>query len=150
MEEFYQKSRIIIAPYLKKKEIHWNDIIFKEFFSNKENFNFQFCLTHGDFDTSNILADPINFRLTGIIDFEETSIFDPATDLIFFKEGDDFLQSILQTYSNVSNDLNRLNRMRFLAARTFICYLKFGIENSRPAMIKEGLRMLQQNMLSFS
>ena len=43
-------------------------------------------LIHGDFDTSNFLISQKNKELTGIIDFEECQIGDPAADLLFFQE----------------------------------------------------------------
>ncbi|MHA1972574.1 MAG: phosphotransferase family protein [Candidatus Hodarchaeales archaeon] len=147
--DYYYQSRAIVSSILNPEELQWIDTIFDDFLSNKDNFKFSFCLTHRDFDCSNILVDPKQLTLTGIIDFEETSIFDPAIDLLFFEQGEEFLQNILDNYSTKLQDGHLLSRMKFLSARTFLCYLEFGINNSRPAMIQEGLRMLKVKMKLF-
>ncbi|GAH43787.1 unnamed protein product, partial [marine sediment metagenome] len=38
------------------------------------------------------LVDPKTFKITGIVDFEESRIYDPAVDFLFYDEGDVFLR----------------------------------------------------------
>lgn len=56
-------------------------------------------VVHRDFDTSNIIVDPRNYDVMGVIDFEEVSVWDPAADLLFFGEGESFIEDLLTSYS---------------------------------------------------
>ncbi len=87
-------------------------------------------------------------EITGIIDFEECSIYDPAYDLLFFDEGPEFLDTLLLKYDH-SDDPSLYARMKFLYCRTCIEYLEFGIEHDRLGMIEAGKKMLKKNMAKF-
>jgi aminoglycoside 2''-phosphotransferase len=95
-----ERLRKVVFPLLKSFEKKWLERVFDEFLTNEKNFHFSPNLIHGDFDTSNILVNPdIDFpEITGIIGFEECSIYDPAYDLQFFDEGPDFLNTLLLNY----------------------------------------------------
>ncbi|MBN1329461.1 MAG: aminoglycoside phosphotransferase family protein [Candidatus Heimdallarchaeota archaeon] len=127
---------------------NWLKKIFNDYLANEENFNFEARLTHGDFDTSNILVDPKTLELTGIIDFETCRIYDPAYDLLFYDEGTKFHNAILSTYlQDTGKSLE--DRMRFFYCRTCIEYLQWGLEHNRPTLVEEGFRMLAKNMKKF-
>ncbi|MFW9822915.1 MAG: hypothetical protein ACFFE4_08280, partial [Candidatus Thorarchaeota archaeon] len=87
-------------------------------------------------------------EITGIIDFEECSIYDPAYDLLFFDEGPEFLKTLLLNYE-FSEDPSLHSRMKFLYCRTCMEYLEFGIDHDRIGMIKAGKAMLKKNMEKF-
>lgn len=145
-----ERLRSAVFSEIKSSEQKWLESVFEDFLSVEENFNFSPNLIHGDFDTSNILvnSDSSVPEITGIIDFEECSIYDPAYDLQFFDEGSEFLDSLLLNYE-YSDDPSLLSRMRFLHFRTCIEYLEFGIDHYRVRMIKTGKRMLKKNMKKF-
>ena len=145
-----ERLRNVVFSVIKSFEQKWLERVFDDFLSNEKNFNFSPNLIHGDFDTSNILVNPDTNvpEITGIIDFEECSIYDPAYDLQFFDEGPEFLNTLLLKYK-YSNDPSLLSRMKFLYCRTCIEYLEFGIDNNRVGMIKAGKRILKKNMKKF-
>ncbi|MHA2006911.1 MAG: phosphotransferase family protein [Promethearchaeota archaeon] len=145
-----ERLRKVVFPEIKPFEQNWLETIFDEFLSNEINFNFTPNLIHGDFDTSNILVNPdTNMpEITGIIDFEECSIYDPAYDLQFFDEGPEFLNTLLLKYE-YSADPSLHSRIKFLYCRQCIEYLEFGIDHNRKGMIKAGKRMLKKNMNKF-
>ncbi|MHA2391828.1 MAG: phosphotransferase family protein [Promethearchaeota archaeon] len=145
-----EKLRKVVFSKIKFFEQKWIERIFDEFISNEKNFHFSPNLIHGDFDTSNILVNPDTSipEITGIIDFEECSIYDPAYDLLFFDEGKEFLNTILLKYEH-SDDPSLHSRMKFLYCRTCIEYLEFGIDHNRAGMIKTGKLMLRKNMKKF-
>ncbi len=137
-----------IFPKLNSEQKKWLVNVFSEFLKDDRNFKFNPCVIHGDFDTSNILVDPNSFNITGIIDFEESSIFDPATDFLFYDEGEIFLKDILGKYKGIKEE-SFLNRMKFLFCRTCIPYFQFGLKNNRMDVYSEGMRKLKKNMKNF-
>ncbi len=145
-----ERLKKVVFPKIKTIEKNWLERIFDEFLSNEKNFHFLPKLVHGDFDTSNILVNPdTNIpEITGIIDFEECSIYDPAYDLQFFDEGEEFLNTLLLHYE-YSNDPSLYSRMKFLYCRQCIEYLEFGIDHNRKGMIKVGIQMLKKRMHKF-
>ena len=137
-----------IFPKLTSEQKNWLSNVFSDFLEDNQNFKFTPCVIHGDFDTSNILVDPNSFNITGIIDFEESSIFDPAADFIFYDEGEIFLKHILDNYKGIKEN-NFLNRMKFLYCRTCVPYFHFGLKNNRMDVYSEGMRKLKKNMKIF-
>jgi aminoglycoside 2''-phosphotransferase len=139
-----------IFSEINKFEQTWVERIFDKFLADDRNFRFSPNLIHGDFDTSNILVSlDLNLpEITGIIDFEECSIYDPAYDLQFFDEGEEFLNTLLLNYE-YSNDPSLYSRMKFLYCRQCIEYLEFGIDHNRVGMINAGKQMLKKNMKKF-
>jgi aminoglycoside phosphotransferase (APT) family kinase protein len=58
-----------------------------------------FSLAHGDFWQENLLIDPINGRITGILDWEDAHIGDPASDFAPLRYPDpSFASRIMQDY----------------------------------------------------
>ncbi|NHJ85982.1 MAG: aminoglycoside phosphotransferase family protein [Asgard group archaeon] len=147
-EKRFDKIQKIIYPLLNIDQQDWLDKVFREYLTNKENFDFDARLIHGDFDTSNILIDPETLKLTGVIDFETFHIYDPACDLLFYDEGPIFHNAILSSYcQDTGKSLH--DRMKFFYCRTCIEYLQWGLEHNRTSLVEEGLLMIIKNMKIF-
>ena len=144
----YIEAKFIAYTHLNRARQEWLTNIFDEFLHDKENFTFSPRVTHNDFDTSNILIDPKTTQLQGIIDFEDCKIGDPATDLLFFDEGPEFMKALLDNYA-FANQKSLQSRMKFYYSRTCASYLVWGTTHERPGMVKEGLRKIQKNMEMF-
>ncbi len=66
------------------------------------------CLRHGDFGPGNILYDPTELAVSGVIDLGSAALGDPAADLASFScYGDDFLQAALAQYPAGAGMLER-------------------------------------------
>ena len=76
-EKYYEKIKVSIFDSMSATQKRWITNLFKNFLAEKENFNFKYAIVHGDFDISNILVDPKSFKITGIVDFEDSRIYDP-------------------------------------------------------------------------
>jgi len=133
---------------LNSTQKKWITNLFDTFLKEKENFNFKYTIIHGDFDISNILVNLKTFDITGIVDFEESCIYDSAADFIFYEEGDDFLSEILSNYRRQIDD-NFEKRMRFLFRRSSLGYIEFGTENNIPDMVDAGFQKLKKSMRRF-
>ncbi|MCG3252418.1 MAG: aminoglycoside phosphotransferase family protein [Candidatus Heimdallarchaeota archaeon] len=144
----YEEAKEIAFQYLNQKQKIWLTKIFEDYLTDDENFTFSPRITHCDFDTSNILIEPTINKLTGVIDFEECKIWDPAVDLLFFDEGPEFMKAILDNYT-FSKQKSLLARMKFYYSRTCVPYLVWGTTHNRPGMIDEGMKRIIKNMKMF-
>ncbi|MFX1314611.1 MAG: phosphotransferase family protein [Promethearchaeota archaeon] len=143
--EYFKKTQNLIYPLLSEKQQDWITQLFNKFLNKRDNFNFIPTVIHGDFDISNVLINPKTFEITGIIDFEDSRIYDPATDFLFYDEGEFFLNQILENYQG-KLDPNFKERIQFLYGRNCLPYIEFGLENDLPDMVNAGLEKLKSKM----
>ena len=145
---WFEETKEYAYQYLNGKQKKWLKNIFDEFLSDKNNFRFKPKVSHCDFDTSNILINLNSYQISGLIDFEECNLWDPAVDLLFFNEGEEFMNKLLENYK-FSNQKSLRNRMKFYYSRTCTPYIVWGIQHNRPSMIDEGIRRIMNNMKMF-
>lgn len=139
-EKVKEKVYLIIS---EQSRLFLKDI-FENFFSLFDKNTFIPCVTHQDFDVSNILVDPNSFRVTGIIDFEDMGIGDPAYDLVFIDQKKDFFKSLLINYTHIDATIEQ--RILFYYQRIAIPYFLYGIENNVQEMIDYGHYLLQKRL----
>ncbi|MHA2153195.1 MAG: phosphotransferase family protein, partial [Candidatus Thorarchaeota archaeon] len=142
-EEIFPKVQEVIFPKLSKSEIEWTEVLFNDFLDPDENFEFEPVLIHGDFDTSNILVDLKTHSVTGIIDFEESRVYDPAADFIFLSEGAEFLTSLLGAYTG-KIDSRLGERVKFRLGRQPFIYILWGTEYDLEPMVTYGYSSLKR------
>ncbi|MBN2231063.1 MAG: phosphotransferase [Candidatus Thorarchaeota archaeon] len=141
----FSKIQELIIPEVSKNEREWIEKLFHEFLDIDENFDFKPVLIHGDFDTSNILVNFETMQVTGIIDFEETRVYDPAIDFIFLSEGVEFLTSILDSYSGMI-DPQLGERVIFRNGRQPFFYILWGLEHELTPMVDFGYSFLKETI----
>ena len=141
----YTNVQELVYPQLQQSSIKWIDHLFTDFLENKVNFQFTPRLIHGDFDTSNILVDAKTMKVTSIIDFEETRIYDSAVDFLFFREGMIFLRTLLETYPH-GFDLGFQNRMIFQFGRQPLLYILYGLKHDIESMVTYGYSELKKRI----
>ncbi len=140
--EVFVRVQNAIFSRLSKSEKEWTENLFHEFLDSEKNFGFEPVLIHGDFDTSNILVDPSTYTITGIIDFEESRVHDPAADFIFLSEGVEFLTSLLDAYTGkIDSQLGE--RVLFRLGRQPFIYILWGMEHDLEAMVTYGYATLR-------
>ncbi|MFX1513836.1 MAG: phosphotransferase family protein [Promethearchaeota archaeon] len=144
-QDFFVEVQKTLHPLFTSAQIEWVDQLFTDFLEIDENFHFVPVVTHKDFDISNILVDPDSFEVTGVIDFEETNIYDPAADLLFFDEGQLFQNQVLKNYKGIQ-DSTLKERMKFLSKRSGLIYMKWGVDHQIPRMVDAGFEMLEKGM----
>ncbi len=142
--KFYLEIQDKIFPLLSRLQQKWITQIFTRFLKNSGNFNFIPRVVHCDFDSTNILVDS-SFRVTGIIDFEETKVYDPAVDFLFFREGKQFINQLMTNYEQPI-DTGFKNRMEFHWARIPFTYLLTGFNLKISRMVDAGFIMLEERM----
>ena len=147
-EKEYQEIKSIVWPLINQTQKKWIQNLYTCYMTKIDDFSFEPTVIHGDFDTSNILVDSISCNLSGIIDFEEANIFDPAVDFLFFREGKPFLEEILKSYKGVV-DKDFKERMKFTFSRSCFPYMLYGSHNNIPSLIEAGLELLSDRMEFF-
>ncbi|UCG01910.1 MAG: phosphotransferase [Candidatus Heimdallarchaeota archaeon] len=147
-QDYFQSVQDKVYPLLNSRQKKWVTKIFQAFLEEKKNFEFIPRVIHGDFDTSNVIVDPTSFKVTGIIDFEETGVYDPAGDFIFFDEGEFFLNHLLANYNGIK-DCQLKDRMKFLYCRAGLIYVLTGLDYNIPKMVEYGLYLIRERMKRF-
>lgn len=98
-ERFYGELKSKLYPYFSQKQQDFVDRIFKTFLE-KDGQKHSKKLIHGDLTGSNLLYDQERDRLTGIIDFTDAMIGDPAIDFagFYWDFGPEFTRLVLDHY----------------------------------------------------
>jgi aminoglycoside phosphotransferase (APT) family kinase protein len=147
-ENYFEKIQKSIFYLMNEAQKKWIITLFNDFLMKEENFNFNYSIIHGDFDITNIVVDSKTYDIRGIVDFEESRVYDPAADFIFFEEGDDFMKHIFSSYKKGIDD-NFEERMKFLYGRGGLGYIQFGLKNNLKDMIETGFQLLHKRMKRF-
>lgn len=95
-----EKIKIMVFPLISTQEQEWIKVIYQNYFQVMQKSNIQFCVTHSDIMPGHIIVDPEKHKLSGVIDFGDVLIGDPAYDFTFFgKYGRDFLEKAYLSYT---------------------------------------------------
>jgi aminoglycoside phosphotransferase (APT) family kinase protein len=100
-------------------------------------------LVHNDLAAEHVLFDPVSQSVSGIIDWSDVAVSDPAADLagIYHWGGDGMMAAVLAAY-DAPVAAGVLARARFLGACRGAADVTFGLETGRREYIVAGLRAL--------
>jgi aminoglycoside 2''-phosphotransferase len=138
MTELFHKIKTKLFPYIRKDA--QNDIVHSfEGFLNGKLTNLKTTLIHGDFGASNILRNPENSKVTGIIDFGGSGIGDPAYDFagILASYGKDFFDLCIDKYPN-GKEISE--RVAFYKSTFALQEALHGVENHDREAFENGLK----------
>lgn len=112
---------------------------FEQFLSDFTN-NIECVFVHGDFGPNNILFDEKKEGISGIIDFGESHIGDPAGDFASligpFGYGEDFILEFKKVYPKVDK---YIKRAKFYASTFALQEALFGVENNDKEAFRNGI-----------
>lgn len=100
--EFYESVRDKAFPLMNEAFQEKAVSVWKGFLDNEDNFQFEPVFIHRDLSgDAHILCDPERDRITGIIDWGDAVIGDPAIDFtgIYWDCGEEFTRRVLATYA---------------------------------------------------
>jgi aminoglycoside phosphotransferase (APT) family kinase protein len=102
------------------------------------------ALVHNDLAAEHILVGEGAQTVTGIIDWSDLAVGDPALDIaaMFHWGGQAFAEAVLAAYDGSIDD-GLVSRARFMAACRGVGDVKFGLETDRREYIAGGLRALR-------
>ncbi|WP_430882644.1 phosphotransferase family protein [Fusibacter sp. JL216-2] len=135
---FYGEVREHLYPMMREDATIKLSLLFETFLSDPRNFTFEPRLIHGDFGPTNILYKEED--ISGILDFGETCIDDPAIDIAAligkFGYGQEFIKLMEPSYPKV---LDYLNRAKFYASTFALQDALFGYKHKNKEMLQFGL-----------
>ena len=100
-----KKIKVTVFPLLSAKEQQWIISLFNDFFIALNQAKIKFVVSHGDIAPEHIIVNPETHRLSGLIDFGDISIGDPAYDFQFKRAfGSEFLKQAYATYNLPKDD----------------------------------------------
>jgi aminoglycoside 2''-phosphotransferase len=104
---------------------------------------FPTTLIHHDLNSEHILYNPARGTLSGIIDWSDTAIGDPAIDFagLLDNYGEDVVERVLTHYHRAV-DLSFRQRVRFYCAAMPINVVLFGLDTGQEQLVREGLEEL--------
>ncbi len=149
------KITLEVQPLLNQKARRRLSSILNDFRNYRDSVRFEPVFRHCDLNGANILCDPSAKRITGIIDWGDASIGDPAYDFsgLLYEYGTKFLDALLSHYS-LGNKSDFRKRIIFysslipfriiLGARNY--QRKFRLEKDE-VIILEGRRSIHCSLL---
>lgn len=95
-------------------------------------------LVHGDLKPWHILTTPDPFYLSGVIDWDDAGVDDPAQDLgaILYTYGESFVRQMAKTTPEIAS---MIDRARFYAGRIEPLWVAAGIAEQDPRWLAAGL-----------
>jgi len=100
-----------VYPKLVEEERKWIDLQFDAYLSLS--FKYEKVLIHADLTPDHLLFDREQEELTGVIDFGDAGIGDPALDLAgLWAYGEDFVNNVVTHYERDIDD-DMINRSRY-------------------------------------
>lgn len=138
-QNLYNRIQEKLFSYMRKESRELISDNFNKFLN--QNFYFEKTLIHGDFGPSNIIFDLNKQRISGIIDFNDVSIGDPAYDIASligpFGYGEDFVKSFELIYPNIEL---LLQRAKFYASTFALQEALFGVECGDKDAFNAGIK----------
>jgi aminoglycoside 2''-phosphotransferase len=111
--------------------------LFENYLENPQLHTFSPCLRHGDLGPSNILYDPAGQRLSGIIDFDDIAVGDPAVDVAALSlYGERWMQELGKHYPI---DEGMLARAQFIRATYALQEALAGYRDGDKAAYQRGM-----------
>lgn len=140
--DFYRDMEQKAFTLLDRSEQRWTTELFENFLSFEENFQFQPVLLHGDLSPEHILFERERKSISGIIDFGDARIGDPAYDFQF-DYGDDFLLEVMSNYQGQIDD-TFLRRLEFYNRRWPFHEILYGLCCNKSEHVHRGMENLRK------
>lgn len=138
LEDFYRLAREQVAVLLSEDAQDEVAIYFEDFLDDDQHFDFEPVLLHGDLSEDHLLVDPARQRLTGVIDFGDVCLGDPAFDVPL---------DVLPYYQGPTGP-NFEQRQLFYRRLAPFFAINFGLEHDDLALVDYGLHIIKQGSLS--
>ncbi|MBN9391534.1 MAG: phosphotransferase [Chloroflexi bacterium] len=135
VEDFYTVVRRLVYPLLSEERQDLVADYFEDFLDTGRFFEFEPVLLHGDLSEDHILGDPARRQVTGIIDFGDLCLGDPAFDVS---------PAVLPFYHG-HLDPTFAERQSFYGKLAPFIAAVFGLDHSDPALVEYGLGLINSD-----
>ncbi len=139
MVNLYQRIQNKLYPFMREEAQQQVSQSFEIFLHSVAFSNLNTTLVHGDFGATNILWEPSNYKVSGIIDFGGSGIGDPAYDFagILSSYGEDFFNMCLNLYPN---GMEISERVTFYRSTFALQEALHGVENDDVEAFENGIK----------
>ncbi|WP_377890765.1 phosphotransferase family protein [Alkalihalobacillus sp. R86527] len=139
VEELFVRIQKKLFSYMRKDARKKVTNLFETFLENEKHACISKKRIHGDFGASNILWNHERCEITGVIDFGETEIGDPAYDFagLLASYGEDFFRQCLTLYPD-GEDI--LERVMFYRETFALQEALHGIEHNDEEAFENGIK----------
>lgn len=142
----FELIKKIVYPHLNPDEQAWTTHIFTNFLQLIKEHQVQTVVTHSDLAPEHIIVNPNKQTLSGVIDFGDVNITDPAYDFTFLnKYGKDFLEAAYQAYS-LPRDPYFDKRRQFYEDRLVVTNLEHSVKVGEQYWIDKHKKELAEYM----
>lgn len=142
----YERARAAIFPVLAADERRWVSRLFETMLGDDRYLRYTPAVCHGDLSSDHILHDPATMALTGVIDFGDLCIGDPAGELTWRGEyGEAFFRAVLDAY-DAPHDDSLPDRVTMCMDRLPLVEIGYGVDTNRDDYVAEGRRFLRERM----
>lgn len=145
---FLARVRVQVTPLLCREErarfAHWLASL-----ETPAQFAFSPVLLHGDLFDDQVLVDPRSGRLTGVIDFDDAALGDPALDFagLLRNPGEPFARQTLMAYGARGDRMDTmLRRAAVYAAISPLHEILYGLQIGEPEHSAVGLAELRATL----
>jgi len=137
----YKERRKHIKKVLNQGEMRFVDDLMEKYVSLKLPSN---SLVHHDLSEDHIFTK--NNKLSGIIDFGDSSLNDPAVDFAWFWErGEDFVQKVYQRY-NGRKDKEFLARSQLYNIVMCLSWIYHGVVDKKKLWLNRAVKRIRKAM----
>ncbi len=143
---FFAKVRANMLPLFTTREQAAIVAFWTRFLDDDTCFAFTPTLVHRDLNTEHVLCDPTTGNLTGVIDWGDAGIDDPAVDFAGVRRqlGDEFARQMLAAYRHPL-DATVLRRMDFYAGMEPFHEIHFGQMAGDAAHLAHGIEWVRRH-----
>jgi aminoglycoside phosphotransferase (APT) family kinase protein len=140
----YAEARDHAFPLLEPREREAAKELFESFLAS--GFEISFTLMHGDLKPEHILCDPTKGLISGVIDWTDARIGDPAVDFAWILHGADatFADAASEAYRSADQDV--VERARFYYRLEPLFSLIFGAQEGRSELIGSSLAVVRERL----
>ncbi len=143
-DAFFRRIRKEAFPFLRSGERSWATEMCEAFLAEEGHFRFAPVLLHRDLVAEHVLHDPRSHRITGVIDWGDASVGDPAFDFTgpLADLGAPAARAILAAYRG-PRDPGMLERATFYGSLSPFYGIIYGRRLGHPEWTRIALRQLR-------
>ncbi|ASS75919.1 hypothetical protein CIG75_13755 [Tumebacillus algifaecis] len=143
---FFDQIEASVFPVLTPHERASTSAMFSAFLQDPANFMYTPRLLHGDLSCDHLLAQ--SGKLSGVIDFGDLRIGDPAYDFVGFyvEYGADFTQQVLKHYLLPQDDQFWSRVSGFYTQRLPLHSILYGVETGSELHVQAGLHQFRKGL----
>jgi aminoglycoside 2''-phosphotransferase len=144
---FYERVRRVVFPRLDAPVRARCSARWDEFLQRDENFHFSPVLVHRDLVAEHILCRPESWTVTGVIDWGDATMGDPAIDFtgLLLDCGSAVAKQVLDHYQG-EIDQTLWGRTSFYAYLLPFYEVLYGLDMEDPRYVSQGLDRLRQDV----